>query len=270
MKKAAVIITLSAAIFTLTSCDKQMHITSNLDSSYHDITNNTSPVNTQTENTTPQITLNETTTTASNDETIQTTETASSNNEAAVQTTGNNNTSQPAVQIRETTFNKGKIVGNAYISEQAKLKLVFPEDAELYDKDALYTNFMMPTRFMSEEEKEHYMTGLIDFSATLGEESKVNIWYYDLKHRYPETPDMTVEEYLQLEIANYKQNFTVTDICGPEKITLGGNEYTKISYTCESYPNIKYARKLDADNIIVIEVSDTSAADIESRFEMIS
>jgi hypothetical protein len=270
MKKAAIIITLAAAMVTLTSCSRQMHITSNLDASYQNSANTSESVAEKTEKATAPTIQNETTTVASGEEAVQTKETAEAASDAAVQTTENDHISQSAAQVMETAFNKGKIVGNAYISELAGLKLVFPENAELYGKDALYTNFMMPTRFMTDEEKEHYMTGVIDFSVSFGEASKVNVWYYDLKQRYPETPDMTPEEYLQLELANSNNSFTVTDICGPEKITLGGNEYTKISYTCESFPTIKYARNIDADNIIVIEVSGASASDIESRFETIS
>ena len=270
MKKTAVIITLAAAMLSLASCGRQMHITSSLDTSYHDSTNTAAAVAAKDEKSDAPTVQSTTAAAASDEEAVQTAETAEPVSEAAVQATESNYTSQPADQVMETAFNKGKIVGNAYISDLAGLKLVFPADAELYGKDALYTNYMMPTRFMTEEEKEHYMTGVIDFSATYGEASKINVWYYDLKQRYPETPDMTPEEYLQLEIANYKQSFTVADISVPEKITLGGSEYTKISYTCDSYPTIKYAKKISSDNIIVIEASGTTAADIENRFETIS
>ncbi|MCR4795834.1 MAG: hypothetical protein K5898_11860 [Ruminococcus sp.] len=170
----------------------------------------------------------------------------------------------------KTAFDMGRIEGSTYISDYAGLKLKFPENAEFLDDSNLYTSYMMPTRFMSEEERAHYKTGVIDASVTYGEAyNKVNVWFYNTKLRYPENPDISAEEFLQLEEMDYTSDFEVTDICGPERISLGGNEYVKISYTVSSYPHIAYARRIDDENIILIQTSETPANDFESRFEAI-
>ena len=266
MKKTTIAITLTAALFTLASCERHLHITSELDP-YID-GNNASSVSALSEMTTlpsaPQGT------TAATNEVIPQ-ETTAAANEAIPQSTASISATESAANVQKTAFDKGRIENNAYISDYAGLKLVFPENADFMDEANLYTQYMMPTRFMSEEEKKHHLTGVPDLSVTYGDSfSRVNVWYYDLKQRYPDEPDMSIEEFIQREELNYSPNFEVTDIQGPEKITLGGNEYTKISYICSSYPHITYYRMIDNDNLVAVQTSDASAEDIESRFEAIS
>ena len=278
MKKATIAIALTAALFTLTSCEKHLHITSELDPYIGG--NNASSVSALSEMTTlpsaPQGTTAATNevipqgTTAAANEAIPQGTTAAAN-EVIPQGTENISATESAPNTQKTAFDKGRLEGNTYISEQAGLKLVFPENADFMDEANLYTQYMMPTRFMSEEERNHHLTGVPDLSVTYGDSSsRVNVWFYDLKQRYPDEPHLSIAEFIQREELNYSSNFEVTDIQGPEKITLGGNEYTKISYICSSYPHISYYRMIDDDTLVAVQTSDASAEDIESRFKAIS
>ena len=75
------------------------------------------------------------------------------------------------VQNNATVYNGFKssaVNGNVYTSEYAGIKITLPEDANFLDVDNLHTHYIMPTRFMSEDEKSFYMTGELDASACYG------------------------------------------------------------------------------------------------------
>ena len=165
-------------------------------------------------------------------------------------------------------FTSGVSNGNVYVSDYAGIKITIPEDASFLDEANLNTHYTMPTRFMSAEEKSFYMTGIIDAACCYGDEIKrVDVWFYNTKLRYPETPDISAEEFMQRDELNFSSDVDVTDITTPERVSICGNEYIRASYTAFSQAHISYARRIDDNYIMIIRTSGFSADDIESRIE---
>ena len=143
-----------------------------------------------------------------------------------------------------------------------------PEGREFLDASGLYTEYRMPLRFKSPEDKAFYLTGIKDASVTYeNAEGSMFIWFYNVKLRYPETPGMTVEDFIQKEFMDQSSDVKKTIISGPETVNICGSEYTKITWSSFDYPHSTYFRKIDDDFIITVNAMGTAVDDLESRFE---
>lgn len=178
------------------------------------------------------------------------------------------------VQNNATVYNGFKssaVNGNVYTSEYAGIKITLPEDANFLDVDNLHTHYIIPTRFMSEDEKSFYMTGELDASACYGYAvNRVDVWFYNTKQRYPSNPDMSAEEFLKTDEMDFDPETEVSDVAGPEYVKICGKDYVKVSYTAFSQPHITYARRIDAEHIMEIRTAGLTAEDFESRIFEIS
>ena len=168
-----------------------------------------------------------------------------------------------------TAFRQGTVGGNVYTSEYAGFRFTAPEGTQFLDRDGLFTDYMMPCRFKTPEEKKYYLTGIYDASVTYDNaEGSVRVWFYNTKLRYPDAPNMSAEGFVQ---SYFEENTDggITDICGPEAVTLGGQEYLRVTRKCFSVPSAVYVRRIDSDFIVMIEACGTAADDFEARFTAI-
>lgn len=167
-------------------------------------------------------------------------------------------------------FTKGVSNGNIYTSEYAGFRLVAPEDSEFLDEANLYTEYMMPTRFMYEEERDHYLTAVKDASVSYHDPyGSINVWFYNIKERYPKTEDMSAESFIQREFRNDHGKGDLEEISGPDAVNICGKEYLRIASADSSNPHSSYVRKIDDTYIVVINAVGSAVDDIESRFEAI-
>ncbi len=262
MKKITAIIAFAAAVCTLTSCGNNITVSTEMSSadpgssavSTIAAVSETSPQ--PTEETEPELNTEE----AASAET----DVSETGTEEAEGTVSQSDSSE------RFEIKNGTSEGNVYISDYAGIKLTLPETAHFLDEADLYTHYMMPTRFMSPEDKDFYLTGILDASASYSEDTDsvkmADVWFYDTKLRYPETPDISPEEFIrrsELELTDIE----VTDVSGPEEVTISGVSYCKASYNAFSQHHISYARRIDDEHIMVIRTSGFSAEDIESRIE---
>ena len=170
----------------------------------------------------------------------------------------------------KTEFTKGVSNGNTYTSEYAGFRLTAPEDAEFLDEANLYTEYMMPTRFMYEEERDHYLTAVKDASVSYGDPyGSINVWFYNIKERYPKTENMSAEDFIRREFRNDHGKGDLEEISGPDAVTICGKEYLRIASADSSNPYSSYVRKIDDTYIVVINAVGSAVDDIESRFEAI-
>ena len=170
----------------------------------------------------------------------------------------------------EKTFTKGASNSNTYTSEYAGIRIVAPEYAEFLDEANLYTEYMMSTRFMYEEEKEYYLTAMKDASVSYGEPyGSIDVWFYNIKERYHETEEMSAESFILREFCNDHGKGDLEKINGPDTVTICGNEYLKIMRSDIINEYSTYVRKIDDTYIIVINAYGCAVDDIESRFEAI-
>lgn len=277
MKKNTFMITLAAALCALTSCGRELSSFPDMAASPSD---NTKAVAISSGNDNNAAAEKASEKTTENDNTAKTekaaVETAVDDNsskaentsEAASETVYENKEKSETAAKKE--FTKGRADGNVYISDYAGIKLTLPEEASFLDEDNLYTRYMMPTRFMSEEERNLYMTSVIDASVTYDEAVKcVDVWFCNTKQRYPETPDISVEEFVKNDELDNDPEIELTDIVGPENVSICGENYVRVSYTAFSVRHVTYARRIDDDYIMEIRTSGISADNFESRVEAI-
>ena len=268
MKKNAIIITFAAALCALTSCSKEVGSLPDMAVSPADSTS--------------AVAISAGTELAAKAESSPVTTTAAMLEATTAATTASEAISEdvqaPAVsetvQNNATVYNGFKsstVNGNVYTSEYAGIKITLPEDANFLDVDNLHTHYIMPTRFMSEDEKSFYMTGELDASACYGYAvNRVDVWFYNTKQRYPSNPDMSAEEFLKTDEMNFDPETEVSDVAGPEYVKICGKDYVKVSYTAFSQPHITYARRIDAEHIMEIRTAGLTAEDFESRIFEIS
>ncbi len=265
MKKNTIIITFAAALCALTSCSKEVASLPDMAVSPAD---NTSAV-----------AISAGTELAAKAESSPVTTTAALLEATTAATTASEAISEdvqaPAVsetvQNNATVYNGFKsstVNGNVYTSEYAGIKITLPEDANFLDVDNLHTHYIMPTRFMSEDEKSFYMTGELDASVCYGDAvNRVDVWFYNTKQRYPDNPDMSAEEFLKADEMDFSPEVDVTDIVGPESVSICGKDYAKVSYNAFSQAHITYARRINDDYIMEIRTSGFTAEDFESCIE---
>ncbi len=167
-------------------------------------------------------------------------------------------------------FTKGVSNGNIYTSEYAGFRLVAPEDSEFLDEANLYTEYMMPTRFMYEEERDHYLTAVKDASVSYHDPyGSINVWFYNIKERYPKTENMSAEDFIQREFRNDHGKGDLEEMSGPDAVNICGKEYLRIASADSSNPHSSYVRKIDDTYIVVINAVGSAVDDIESRFEAV-
>ena len=170
----------------------------------------------------------------------------------------------------EPKFTTGVSNGNTYTSEYAGFRLVAPENAEFLDQANLYTEYMMPTRFMYEEEKTYYLTAKKDASVSYYDPyGNISVWFYNIKERYPLTENMSAESFIQREFRNDHGKGDLEEINGPDAVNICGQEYLRISSVDSSIAYSYYVRKIDDEYIVVINARGSAVDDIESRFEPI-
>ena len=170
-------------------------------------------------------------------------------------------------------FTQGVSDWNVYTSDYAGIKITLPETAHFINSDDLYTHYMMPTRFMYDDEKKRYLTGVLDATASYGNDMEdvksINVWFYDTKARFPENPDLSAMEFTELEVLNFT-DIDVSDVSTPDEVTLCGENYVKTSYKAFEHPHIDYVRRIDEDRIMVIRTSGFTADEFESRLEAVN
>lgn len=148
MKKITAIIAFAAAVCTLTSCGNNT-TTPNAESSAVSTIAAVSETSPQpTEETEPELNTEE----AASAET----DVSETYTEEAEETVSQSDSSE------RFEIKNGTSEGNVYISDYAGIKLTLPETAHFLDEADLYTHYMMPTRFMSPEDKDFYLTGILD------------------------------------------------------------------------------------------------------------
>ncbi|WP_303837685.1 hypothetical protein [Ruminococcus flavefaciens] len=261
MKKNTFMITLAAALCALTSCGRELSSFPDMAASPSDNTKAVAISSGNDNNAAAEKAAEET---AIDDNSSK----AENTSKAASEIVYENKEKSDTAAKKE--FTKGRADGNVYISDYAGIKLTLPEEASFLDEDNLYTRYMMPTRFMSEEERNLYMTSVIDASVTYDEAVKcVDVWFCNTKQRYPETPDISVEEFVKNDELDNDPEIELTDIVGPENVSICGENYVRVSYTAFSVRHVTYARRIDDDYIMEIRTSGISADGFESRVEAI-
>ena len=255
MKKTLIILAFTAAICSLTSCDNKVSLPSQINAS--PTYNNSSADEKTTEGSVPDTIID--TDARPADEVVEEIETRPAETEKP-------ENAAPA----EAVFKKGVSEGNIYTSEYAGFRIVAPEDAEFLDEADLYTEYMMPTRFMYEEERDYYLTAVKDASVSYGDpHGSISVWFYNIKERYPKTENMTAEDFIQREFRNDHGSGDLEEINGPDAVNICGKEYLRFSSVSSTDPYSTYVRKIDDTYMVMISATGSAADDIESRFEAI-
>ena len=266
MKRSALVLTLAALLCAFTSCGSRS--TDDTDASPVAMSS-TKAVSEKTETAAPKETKkNEEESTVSTEAvTASEHSTAAVNTAESVTEQASQNETAP---FAGTAFKRGTVNGNVYTSEYAGFRFTAPEGAQFYDEEQIERANTTPLLYMSEEEKSRFMTGTLDTSVRytdLG--GDVSIWYYDTKLRYPETPDISAEDFIQKEFFEADYEIRPKDMEGPEKVTVGGMDYVRFSWTSLGHPYCMYVRRIDDDFIVKIDAAEDAIGDIESRITAI-
>ena len=247
MKKTAIITALAAAVCVLPSCDRQV----NTDQDTYDSASEAA---------------NAVTAAADSEKNSIT-----ADNAAGSEQDGSSfDIVSYADTVAGTAFSNGVVDGRVYTSEYAGIRLTAPEGAQLFDAEEVYTDYMMPTRFMNERDKGIYFTGIEDAEVCYSDMGgRINIWFYNVRLRCPLTPDMSAEEFLNRRFEeDYKKSGDPVEHT-IENVSIGGQEYIKAVRTGVLNDNVVYARRIDDNFIMVINATGNAAADMESIIETI-
>ena len=247
MKKTAIITALAAAMCALPSCDRQVNIDQD---SYDSASEAANAV-----------------TAAADTEKI----TASTDNAAGgEQDEDTSNTVSYADTVAGTAFSNGIVEGRVYISEYAGIRITAPEGAQLLSAEEVYTDYMMPTRFMNERDKEVYFTGIEDAEICYSDMGgRISVWFYNVRLRCPLTPDMSAEEFLNRRFDEDYEKSGDPVVHTTETVIIGGQEYIKAVRTGVINDNAVYARRIDDDFIMIVNATGNAAADMENIIETI-
>ena len=268
--KKSIIITLAVTLCALTSCEKNNTSIPEAAVSPADkplAAAISAEITTEPTSAKPSVT---TVTSVTNDTTIVSAET--NNEETHVSDT--NTTHLENETAENNAFSAGISNGNVYTSEFAGIRIKIPENGYFLNSDDLHTHYIMPTRFMSEAEKEIYSTGTLDAAACYGEDidnvKYVNVWFFNTKLRYPDAPDITAAEFMQRNELSFSPDIEATDISAPETIELCEKSYIRASYTVSDQNNVIYVRRINDDYIMAIRTSGFSPEDFESKLEAVN
>ncbi len=178
-----------------------------------------------------------------------------------------------AAAAEGTAFRKGVSNGNVYTSEYAGFKFTAPADTSFLNEDNLYTNYYMPSRVMTDEEKKVYFTGISDAVGTYSNaEGRIEVKFINTKLRYPDTPNMSEESFLNDYLESGLAGTVYSYVSGPEIVTLGGKDYYMMRTESNGYFNNVYVRRVDENFIVEIIASGTAVADendFANRFEAV-
>ena len=178
-----------------------------------------------------------------------------------------------AAAAEGTAFRKGVSNGNVYTSEYAGFKFTAPTDTSFLNEDNLYTYYYMPARVMTDEEKKVYFTGIADAVGTYANaEGRVEVKFINTKLRYPDTPNMSEESFLNDYLESGLAGTVYTYVSGPEIVTLGGKDYYMMRTENNGYSNNVYVRRIDENFIVEILASGSAVADeadFAGRFEAV-
>lgn len=163
------------------------------------------------------------------------------------------------------SFTPGVSNGIVYTSDYAGIKITLPEDGSFLNEADLDTHYIMPTRFMTEEERTFYKTGVLDATACYSDAIKrVDVWFYNTKQRFPDAPGISAEEFMQCDELVFDPEIEVTDIGNIETVNICGKNYARACYTSFSQNRVSYVRRIDDDYIMVIRTSGIAPAEFES------
>ncbi|SHM75205.1 hypothetical protein SAMN04487860_11296 [Ruminococcus flavefaciens] len=159
-----------------------------------------------------------------------------------------------------TEFKSGTASGNVYTSEYAGIKVTFPEDTALNDRAANEKELGKIWSKLDENSKNEQGNHITDLVANCKETTYV-FQYYNTKLLFPDKNNVTAEDFMEQHIA-YEGNEEIKTTA-PEKITLGGKEYTKETVVIDQIDLelVYYARKIDDDFILVINSQGESGFD---------
>lgn len=178
-----------------------------------------------------------------------------------------------AAAAEGTAFRKGVSNGNVYTSEYAGFKFTAPTDTSFLNEDDLYTYYYMPARVMSDEEKKVYFTGIADAVGTYANaEGRVEVKFINTKLRYPDTPNMSEESFLNDYLESGLAGTVYTYVSGPEIVTLGGKDYYMMRTESNGYLKNVYVRRIDENFMVEILASGSAVADeadFAGRFEAV-
>ena len=178
-----------------------------------------------------------------------------------------------AAAAEGTAFRKGVSNGNVYTSEYAGFKFTAPADTSFLNEDDLYTYYYMPARVMTDEEKKVYFTGISDAVGTYANaEGRVEVKFINTKLRYPDTPNMSEESFLNDYLESGLAVTVYTYVSGPEIVTLGGKDYYMMRTESNGYLKNVYVRRIDENFMVEILASGSAVADeadFASRFEAV-
>ena len=150
-----------------------------------------------------------------------------------------------------TNFKNGTVNGKVYTSEYAGFKVTFPEDMSLNDRAENEKELKKMWSTLDKSSKEEQGLHITDLVANSKDTTYV-FQYCNTKLMFPEKENVTVEEFME-KLIEFKETEGIK-ISAPEKVTLGGSEYTKETIVLEdiSLELVYYARRIDDDFILVI------------------
>ena len=174
-----------------------------------------------------------------------------------------------------TAFKEGKIEGNVYTSEYAGIKFTVPEDVEFMDKKELDEMIRQSIASLQGNDKLQLMAKVTEAEIFDPETMTiVDIGFHNIKRLHPDNADMTAEDFIETDVIAPVRALDV-NITEPEKVKLGGREFTKVKISektdANTYQNL-YASRIDDDFIMFItafpgKIGDEAA--FESCFEAI-
>lgn len=161
-----------------------------------------------------------------------------------------------------TNYSRGVFENSQYTNEYANLSMNIQEGFTQVDDTKLRQQAeFFASDYNVEEEKTYYDTLIWDNAFESGS-AVVIVEFVNASQGVPDNPDCTAEE-----LIDYYNSFSPKEDNGSishthpvekQKVTLGGNEYIKDvikdDYQGQIYETTHYARRIDDDLILVIEV----------------
>ena len=177
-----------------------------------------------------------------------------------------------------TGFKSATIEGNVYTSEYAGMEISFSDDMEIDDRAATEEEIKQMWSMFDSEYQEMLKKEIIEVQAHHDYEGFI-VTYYNTKLMFPDEENVTEDHFIEkgdivLPATDSEEELQqILDeegavVTGPEKITMGGKEYSKVFIKLEGYglDLIYYVRKIDDDFTLVIMSQGETGFD-HTKFE---
>ncbi|MCR5601306.1 MAG: hypothetical protein K6G33_11280 [Ruminococcus sp.] len=154
-----------------------------------------------------------------------------------------------------TAFKKGKIEGNVYTSEYAGIKFTLRDGVSFMKQEDVEKMVNQAVKMTSGDDRVRALSKITEAEIyDIRTSTMLDVSYYNLNMLAPENMDMTEEDFFRQQIMPFAENMGI-EVTEPEEVYLGGRKFVMLKMGDEKKTapaEYLYVSRIDNDFIIFI------------------